>query len=86
MTRHPYRMAQKMRLARNAAPGRALVIVHDIARWEGDIVGVSGLNLPRLPGEAALLYVARLDAHVRETVPTERHPYVCRAYYEDEPE
>ena len=86
MTRHPYRMAQKMRLARNLGQGRALVIVHDHARWEGDLVGVSGLNLPRLPGEAALLYVARLDAHVRETVPAERHPYVCRAHYADDME
>jgi len=65
---------------------RAIVILHDPRRDPGEMVAVSGINLQRHAHEAALLFVARLDAHVRSRMEKKAMPFVCFAVYGDDPE
>ena len=45
----------------------ALVVIHGAANDPEALIGVYGLNVPRLEGESAADFLARLDFHVRTT-------------------
>jgi hypothetical protein len=51
---------------RTGYTGPALVVVYGYGRDPAEIVGVSGLNMPRLAHEDATTYLARLEAHTRQ--------------------
>jgi hypothetical protein len=65
---------------RSGYTGPALVVVPGYGRDPAEIVGISGLNMPRLAHEGAADYLSRLNAHVRATQGTAL-PFIGIAEY-----
>ena len=59
--------SSRQRLAHRTTAVPALRVIYADAHSPDEIVGVSGLNVPRLSHESATAYLARLDTHVRAT-------------------
>jgi hypothetical protein len=45
----------------------ALVVIHGAANDPGSMIGVNGINVPRMASESAADFLARLETHVRAT-------------------
>ncbi len=65
--------AMQKRLARLEGSGtprehrEALVVIHGTAHDPDSMIGVMGINVPRIASESAADFLARLDFHVRTT-------------------
>ena len=77
--------AQRLAHAMQLQPtrGDALVVVHAGYRDPGDLIGVYGVNVPRLAHETVTGYLDRLEAHIRVTR-CRALPFVGLAQYADD--
>ena len=60
-----------------------LVIIGCVGRDNDELIGVTGLSLPRLAHETAQEFIARLEAHIRKTR-GRRVPYIGLALFADD--
>lgn len=70
----------RLEQAAPVGPRQALVIIHGDGFDEDSLTGVDGIDLPRLDGEGAECYIARLEAHV-STLYGRALPFVGFAQY-----
>ena len=80
--------ALKQRLARlegHAPPEhrQALLVLHGDGHDPCEIIGVYGINVPRMANESAADFMARLEAHIRATR-GRALPFVGFAQYKDD--
>ena len=77
------RLAKLERTAPTDGPRPALILVHCLGRDPADLIGVTGLDVRRLPGELVQQFLGRLEAHIRAT--RGKHiPLVAFAIYRDD--
>jgi hypothetical protein len=64
----------------------ALVLVGGVGCDPERLIGASGVNIPRQPGEPLQAFLDRLESHVRETRPRALPLVALAQYSDDEPD